>query len=612
MPIVNGNYQQLTADEIQSALEDELQNEFGEDIDLTSSSVFTTLAEVLSTVTTDNQEQSLQDVYEAAFLDTATGVDLDRVVSIIGIQRRPAIHATGVERFYATGPVNQDYVIQSGTVVQTRGDTPQEFETTESTTLEQIDSFEGSNPLSNYSGDTGSATVIDDPDSPQGDSVLQLDGTDGAHIYNDNIDLQQGTTFHAFVRPSTGTVPIVTFAIDTLNPGDYYQIAADEAADEVRLERVSGSSVDEVIDTLSSAGLTAGEFHELEWDWNITDNIGVTVYDSDDNELGTLGDSDSEYQSGSPGFKSGDANGTKEFDWYTTSSVSANIRARVGGADGNVGSNSIESLPSPPSGVDRVTNLYPTGTTEYADTNGLEFTIGRERESDSELRNRAQDAVTGGGDATHDAIVAELINNVSGVTSVTVFENKTDNDNTGSGGLPPHSFEAVVFGGDDDDVANSIFDTKAVTARDYGGANGTAVTVSVTSEVSGQTRDITFSRPTQIDIDMTIDVVIDESYIGDDNLRDRIVEYIGGTLSNGSEVVGLGVGEDVRVDVLRDIIVGDDTGVLGMDQSIDGSPIETTPAYTTVDGLEVVDIGGNEVAQSTAEDASITINTREQ
>lgn len=610
MPVQDGFYEQLTVDEIRNALESELQVEFGEDIDLTESSVFTTLAQVLATVLHNNQEQSLQDVYESAFLDTATGQALDDVVSIIGLRRRDAIHATGVERFTATGPVEQDYPIQSGTTVQTGGGVPIEFETTEPTALELIDSFE-SNDLSMYSGNVANASIVADANSPQGDNALELDATDGAHIYNDDITVQRGTTFHAWFKPTAGTAPAITFAVQPTEPDTYYQVVVDEGADEVRIEYVLNGAVDTVIDTLSTAGITAGEYQEVEINWATTANIGITLYNPNGDELGTAGAENSELLEGHPGFKSEDATGTKRIDWYTTSAVSANIRSLVGGVNGNVGSNSINRLPSPPAGVNTATNLYPTGTTDYQNTNGFEFAIGTNRENDTQLRNRAQDAVAGGGAATHDAIVSELVNNTDGVTSVTVFENKTGDDNTSTGGLPPHSFEAIVFGGEDDDVAESIFDKKAVTSRDYSGVNGTSVQVTVTATSNGQSRQIEFSRPVKVDVDLTLDLVIDDSYIGDDALRDEIVSYIGGTLSEGTEVVGLGVSDDVRIDALRDLIVGDDTGVIGFDQSVDGSPIETTPSFTTVDGLEVIDIGGNEVAQSDAADASITLNTRQ-
>jgi uncharacterized phage protein gp47/JayE len=610
MPIVNGDYQQLTAEQIQETLETELQQEFGQDIDLTQSSVFTTLANVVASVTSQNQEQSLQEVYQSAFLDTATGIDLDRVVSIIGIQRRDAIHATGVQRFVASGPVAQDYTIQSGTVVQTDSDAPAQFETTEPTVLTLIDSFE-SQDLSVYAGDTGAASIVTDPDAVRGDYVLELDNTDGTHIYRDDAELQRGTTYHGWVDPSNSTAPALTFAVQPTNPQNYYQIVADGAANQVRLERVEDGSVAETIDTLSAAGIGGG-YNEIEWDWSITTNIGITVYGPNGNELGTLGGADDTYLRGYSGFKSAGSNGSKRFDFYTTSAVSANIRAIVGGTGGNVGPNSITQLPSPPNGVDRTENLYPTASTDYVDTNGEVFAIGTERETDTELRARAEETVTGGGDATHDALVAELINETPGVSSVTIYENKTDNDNTGTGGLPPHSFEAVVFGGDDEDVAETIFDKKAITSRDYSGVRGTSVSTTVTSEVNGQQRTIEWSRPTEVDIDMSLDIIIDDTYVGDDSLRDDIVEYIGGELTNGSTVVGLGVGENVRVDRIRDIVVGSDTGVIGFDYSIDGTPLSFTPSSATIDGLEVIDVGPNEVGQTDATDASITINTREQ
>lgn len=611
MPIEGDDYTQYTEDDIRSAVESELQTEFGQDIDLTDSSVFSTLAQVLAAVLASNQEQSLKDVYQSAFLDTATGKNLDRVVSIIGIQRRQAIHATGVERFEATGPVTQDYTIQGGTTIQTDGDDPTEFETVGVQTLELFDSFEDGD-LNEYSGDTASGSVVTDATAPHGDNVLELDATADAHIYNDSITVEQGTTMHGWANPTAGTIPTLTFAINPDDATDYYQVSVDEGTDEVRLERVDGGTIASTIDTLTGAGLTAGEYHEVEVDWNITDNIGVTVYDKDGNELGTLGGADSTYQRGHVGFKSEDATSTKRFDWYTTSAVSANIRALVGGTVGNVGPNSITRTPSPPAGVDSITNLYPIGDNSYDDLDDVSFVVGKDRETDAQLRERAQETVTGGGDATHDAIASELINNVQNVTSVSIYENKTDTDNTGTGGLPPHSFEVVAFGGTDEAVARAIFEKKAVTARDYAGANGTATTVTVTSDVTGQSRDISFSRVAELAVDMTLDLVIDSTYIGDDALRDRIVQYVGGTQTDGTEVVGLDPAKDVLIDQIRDIVVGDDTGVVGFDSSVDGTPISTTPSITTVDGLEVIDVGANETAQTDATDSSITLNTRTQ
>jgi len=295
--------------------------------------------------------------------------------------------------------------------VQTLGADPIEFETTEPISLELIDDFEDGD-LSAYSGDTGSASIAT-TNAYEGDNALQLDATAGAHVYDDGILLDQGTTLHGHARPTAGTVPIHTFAIQADNAGNYYQVAFDEAADEVRLEVVQNDSVIDTVDTASIA-INAGAYYEAEIDWNITDNIGITVKDAAEEELGTLGGVDDTYQEGAAGFKSGDANGTKNFDFYTTSARSADIRAVEGGVEGNVGSNALESIPSPPLGVQTATNPYPTGDQTYFDTSGSLFRVGQDEETDRELRERALNATSGGGSATHDAIVGHIINSIDG------------------------------------------------------------------------------------------------------------------------------------------------------------------------------------------------------
>lgn len=620
MPIVNGDYEKLSETEIRNALEIELRNEFGQDIDLTESSVFSTLVAVLATTLNSNQEQSLQEVYESAFLDTATGEDLEKVVAIIGLQRRSAVHATGVERFISDQPVVQDYTIQAGTVVQTDSDNPIEFETVDPVTLAYVTGFENQD-FSELSGDTGTGTFsFNTLDPYRGAAALEANATSGDHVWQDTETIYEGTEYRLRIQTGAGGVPIATFGVQ--DASNYYQVAVDEPAGELRIEKVEGGSISETIDTNTGLTIPTGEYLDLEIDWRIDGQIQVELRDDNEGALaeddatsiGTVGGADSDpdnrWRSGFVGYKSGDATATKQFDESSTAAVSADIRATVGGVEGNVGSSSITVAPSPPNGVDNVTNVFPTGNTDFLDLSGVPFIIGKDEEEDDELRERARESVSGGGDATHDAIVDTLLNDVEGVTSVTVFENKTANDNTGGGGLPPHAFEAVVFGGSDLDVAQAIFEKKALTANDYGGANGTLVTQNVTSEVNGQTFSIEFSRPAELQVDFDMDLVVDDTYIGDDDLRDLIVEYVGGVLSDGTEAVGLGVGDDVRIDRIEDIVVGDDTGVIGFDTGASVEDVTTTPAKTTDgNGLEVVDVGANEVAQTDATDGSITIDT---
>jgi hypothetical protein len=107
-----------------------------------------------------------------------------------------------------------------------------------------------------------------------------------------------------------------------------------------------------------------------------------------------------------------------------------------------------------------------------------------------------------------------------------------------------------------------------------------------------------------VSVDITLDVVVNDTFVGADSVRDRIVGYVGGTKSDGTSVLGTGPSEDIYVDQIEDIVTGpDDTGVVGI------SSTSFTPSTTTdPNGLDVVSIGQNEVATTNAEDGSITIN----
>lgn len=601
----------MSEGEIIDALESEFRSEMGNDIDLTESSVFTTFAEVLSAVLSGNQEQSIQEVYESGFLETAEGADLDRVVAIVGIQRRSAVHSTGVQRFSSNTPVTSDYTVQRGTVIQTDGDDSRQFETTESTQLKYIDGFESGSLSDDYSGDETAFSVVNDQPS-EGLYELRADPTDGAHIYGKET-VEEGTTIHVDIRPELDTVPIFTFGVNE-DGDEYYQISFDSIGNEVSIEKVEGSTVSQIIDT-RSADIPVDEYSHAEIDWNVTGQISVTLADEyDGEEIVTAGGYDSnDYEdrinSGYIGFKSGDNNGYKYFDEATTSAVSANIRASMGGSVGNVGRNSITVMPSPPTGVHSTTNLYPTGDRDFHDKDGEPFRIGEAEETDIELRDRARDSVSGGGDATADSIIDYLLNEVEDVRSVNVYENKEDTED--ADGMPPFSFETIVYGGEDDNVAEAIFEKKALTARDVGGIRGVEVTESVYSDVNDQRFEITFSRPDSLDITLETDIVVDETYIGDDELKDEIVSYIGGENTDDITEIGLGVGEDVYMDQVREIVVGQrDTGVVGFDMNTSDYEIDTTPTTSTDDnGLEVISVGDNEVPQIDA--ADITIRTTE-
>jgi len=213
-----------------------------------------------------------------------------------------------------------------------------------------------------------------------------------------------------------------------------------------------------------------------------------------------------------------------------TTSVTASIKAVNGGPEANVGPNTLTVMPDPPTGIENVTNP--------AETTG-----GSARETDDELRQRAKEELAEGSRASSPALVNST-SRLDGVTSVSIFVNDTNEDNTGSGGLPDHSFELVIAGGNDQEIAQTILETKAAGDTSYAGANG--VSNSATAELpNGQTQTISFSRPDPVKIYVDVTVTKTDEFAGTDEVKDAIVEYIGGIRTSGNDVTGLGVGEDV-------------------------------------------------------------------
>lgn len=216
-----------------------------------------------------------------------------------------------------------------------------------------------------------------------------------------------------------------------------------------------------------------------------------------------------------------------------STSVDAAVTALVAEQDGNVAAGTVTVLLSSVPGVESVENA--------ADMSG-----GADGESDAALRKRAKDSVAQGKSATAKALI-EAVEEISGVTKVDIFINNTGQDNTGSGGLPDHSFELIVDGGADADIGQAILDTMAAGATPYGGASGSAVTFSA-SLPSGQTEDVSFSRPISVTLYVEAEIEVTDEYVGDSVVMDNIVGYLGGVLTDGQTVSGdVDMGDEVLV-----------------------------------------------------------------
>lgn len=118
--------------------------------------------------------------------------------------------------------------------------------------------------------------------------------------------------------------------------------------------------------------------------------------------------------------------------------------------------------------------------------NTLDMNLGRDLETDEELRLRMYAATNIKSVAVVSAILSR-VRDIEGVSLASVTENTTA---ATVGSLPPHSYELVVIGGDDDDIASELWLTKPAGIATYGTTN-----VNVT-DTEGVQQTLNFTRPT--------------------------------------------------------------------------------------------------------------------
>jgi uncharacterized phage protein gp47/JayE len=161
--------------------------------------------------------------------------------------------------------------------------------------------------------------------------------------------------------------------------------------------------------------------------------------------------------------------------------------------------------------------------------NPLDAILGTDVETDAELRVRRAQTVEKAGAGTTEAIRADLIA-LDGVVAVLVFENRTMV--TDVDGRPAKSFEVVIQGGDNTEIAQTIFDDKPAGIETYGNT-----TVNITDS-QGFIVPINFSRPNAVQIWLELDLTVTDQYPldGDAQVKAAILAYAN-TLGLGADVI---------------------------------------------------------------------------
>lgn len=271
------------------------------------------------------------------------------------------------------------------------------------------------------------------------------------------------------------------------------------------------------------------------------------------------------------------------------SSVDVPVQAVESGIRGNVGSDAIVIMTDPPNGVRVVTNAEATSS-------------GRDEEGDDSLRSRAKESLGTGSRASASALI-NTARAIDGVKGVSIFINDSSTDETGSGGLPDHSFELVVQDGEPQDIGDMILKTKAAGDNAYSGAHGTPQSVSANLP-NGQSHEVNYSTPEEVDIYVDMDLRVTEEYAGDDGVRDSIIRYIGGLLASANDEGGeIGVGENVLYGRIE-YAVRDVQGVY----DINWLYVGTSPDPTAEDDVSIAD---DQLATGDGTDSSIGVATKE-
>lgn len=159
-----------------------------------------------------------------------------------------------------------------------------------------------------------------------------------------------------------------------------------------------------------------------------------------------------------------------------------------------------------PSGTIIILTQPATGVTSV--NNLADATPGRNRETDSAARVRRRSALTANSAGSDLAIMSHLLEDVENVTYAKVYSNRTDA--TDGEGRPPHSFEAIVLGGTNAEIAQVLWDTKAAGIQTYGNTYADII------DENGDTQRIYFSRPDSIYIwiDIAITRTTEEDFPG--------------------------------------------------------------------------------------------------
>lgn len=154
--------------------------------------------------------------------------------------------------------------------------------------------------------------------------------------------------------------------------------------------------------------------------------------------------------------------------------------------------------------------------------------LGRDAMTDEEFRVLREVQLAKPGTGTPDAIRAAILD-VANVTNCTVFFNPDDEED--EDGMPAHSCEILVQGGDDDAIFQAVWDNVPVGITIIGDEEGTVV------DSEGYDQTVYFTRPEPINVWVIATLVkYTKEYGGDATVKTAITDW-GDAQTTGKDVV---------------------------------------------------------------------------
>lgn len=192
------------------------------------------------------------------------------------------------------------------------------------------------------------------------------------------------------------------------------------------------------------------------------------------------------------------------------------VECEQAGEVGNVKIGSIDTIVNPAAHVENIEHI---GIVQY----------GEEMETDTALRERFHNTISGAGSGTATSIKGAILR-VPFVDGVEVVENDTDGT---VNGIPPHSFECFVLSPESQDtlVAEAIFSKKPLGIKATGD-----ISVDIVDD-SGVSHTISFSRTKKKDIYIHITIYTNHYFESDGihQIKSNIAQHIN-NLKNGQSV----------------------------------------------------------------------------